>query len=492
MHPLIDSGTLPGNRGHAPADGMGPRRWVRDEVHVSGQRQRGEPRRQAGVAGFWRRALAGLIDAVLVAIVGVAAEAAYLAAQGVPPQRWRIDPSDPAQPIALGAVLLAAVLYDVVLTRRIGGTVGKRALGLRVESREGGTPGTGQLIGRLLARIVSAAPVLLGFFWVMWDRRKQAWHDKLADTVVLRDGAPRPAPVAHDDDDTGDLHFGADLAAAAMLTADEPELTDVSGAWDGFQPADAAGTATGSEPSNAGQTPASSASAQPGAAAQPSVGQPSGGSAGFAASPGSPPTFAPQPGYAAPPQPGYAAPSQPGYGAPAQPGYGAAPPPQPGYGAPAQAGYGAAPSPWPGQQQPAWGSPGLTPPPPSAARNDPNSVAIGRAGLGQDAAAWLQQVADQVDARLDRVSTTWRTSPHAEAARACAFGLLLGHLARLYPHMRPELNATAELHPSFSTLMEGARLATLEQIVAEPGRVAAWLGPLIDVQDPDRLRTLLD
>ena len=481
LHPLIDSGTLPGNRGHAPADGMGPRRWVRDEVHVSGQRQRGEPRRQAGVAGFWRRALAGLIDAVLVAIVGIAAEAAYLAAQGVPPQQWRIDPSDSTQPIALGAVLLAAVLYDVVLTRRIGGTVGKRVLGLRVESREGGVPGTGQLIGRLLARIVSAAPVLLGFFWVMWDRRKQAWHDKLADTVVLRDGAPRPAPVAHDDDDTGDLHFGADLAAAAMLTAQDAEPADAAHAWAESEPADAGGTSAGSASPLAEQMPASSAPAQPMSTPQPSGGQPSGGPAGFAASSESPPTFAPQPGYGAPPQPGYGAPPQPGYAAPAQPAY-AAPPPS---------AY-AAPSPWPGQQQPAWGSPGLTPPPPAAARNDPNSVAIGRAGLGQDAAAWLQQVADQVDARLDRVSTTWRTSPHAEAARACAFGLLLGHLARLYPHMRPELNATAELHPSFSTLMEGARLATLEQIVAEPGRVAAWLGPLIDVQDPERLRTLLD
>ena len=427
------------------------------------------------MAGFWRRALAGLIDAVLVGIVGVAAEAGYLAAQGVPLQRWRIDPSDPAQPIALGAVLLAAAIYDVVLTRRVGGTVGKRVLGLRVESREGGTPGTGQLVGRLLARIMSAAPALLGFFWVMWDRRKQAWHDKLADTVVVHDGAPRPAPVAHDDDDTGDLQLGADLAGAAMLTATEPEPTP-----------DASGPAPGTESSPAEQMPAQPATpaASPSPGLDPSAAPASAGPPGFAASPEPSPAFAPPQSYGAPQ--GYGTPPQPGYGVPGQPGYGVTPP-QPAYAAPTPG-----PSSWPGQQQPAWGSPGLAPPPPAAARNDPNSVAIGRAGLGQDAAAWLQQVADQVDARLDRVSTTWRTSPHAEAARACAFGLLLGHLARLYPHMRPELNATAELHPSFSTLMEGARLATLEQIVAEPGRVAAWLGPLIDVQDPERLRTLLD
>jgi uncharacterized RDD family membrane protein YckC len=427
-----------------------PRRWVLDEVHVSGQRQRGEPRRRAGVAGFWRRALAALVDALLIAIVGIAAEAGYLGAQGTPPQQWRIDPSDPAQPIALGAVLLVAVLYDVMLTRRLGGTVGKRLLGLRVESREGGPPGTGQLLGRLLGRIVSALPALLGFFWALWDRRKQTWHDKLADTVVLRDGAPRPVPVV-DDEDTGDLRLSADLAPAAVLAAAAAGETAAES-----EPAPV-------DPAPAEQMPAKPAPAQamaepqPMAAPQPMAPQPMAAPhAGFGASPQPPPTFAPQAGYGVPPQPAYAAPSG-----------------------------------WPGQPQPAWGSPGLAPPP-APVRNDPNSVAIGRAGLGQDAAAWLQQVADQVDARLDRVSTTWRTSPHAEAARACAFGLLLGHLARLYPHMRPELNATAELHPSFSTLMEGARLATLEQIVAEPGRVAAWLGPLIDVQAPERLRTLLD
>lgn len=423
---------------------------------MSERRQRGEPRRQAGVAGFWRRALAALVDALLIAVVGIAAEAGYLGAQGTPPQQWRIDPSDPAQPIALGAVLLVAALYDVLLTRRLGGTVGKRLLGLRVESREGGPPGTGQLIGRLLGRILSALPALLGFLWALWDRRKQTWHDKLADTVVLRDGAPRLVPVAHDQD----LQFAGDFAPAAVVAA---AMADPD--------------AGGAAPEPLGHSPAQpdqSFSSQPMAApAQPM------------AAPAQPMTAPAQPMAApqamAPPESGFA---------PAQP-----PPtyaPQPGYGVQAQPAS-AAPSGWPGQQpQPAWGSPGLAPPPPAAARNDPNSVAIGRAGLGQDAAAWLQQVADQVDARLDRVSTTWRTSPHAEAARACAFGLLLGHLARLYPHMRPELNATAELHPSFSTLMEGARLATLEQIVAEPGRVAAWLGPLIDVQAPERLRTLLD
>jgi uncharacterized RDD family membrane protein YckC len=27
----------------------------------------------------------------------------------------------------------------------------------------------------------------LGVFWMLWDRRRQAWHDKLAKTVVVKD-----------------------------------------------------------------------------------------------------------------------------------------------------------------------------------------------------------------------------------------------------------------------------------------------------------------
>lgn len=132
------------------------------------------------------------------------------------------------------------------------------------------------------------------------------------------------------------------------------------------------------------------------------------------------------------------------------------------------------------------------PPPPGAPPVDPNSLAIDRAGLPPDQAEWLREVARQVEPRLDRVAPDWRRSPQAEAARACAFGLLLGYLARTYPHARGDLSRAAEAHPSYGTLPAGNRLGTLEQISADPQRMAAWLGPLIDVGDPQRLRNLLD
>ena len=112
--------------------------------------------------------------------------------------------------------------------------------------------------------------------------------------------------------------------------------------------------------------------------------------------------------------------------------------------------------------------------------------------MATDSASWLQQVAGQVDARLDRVSPHWRTGPQADAARACAFGLLLGYLARMYPHMQAELSRVAEAHPSFSTLQSGSRLQTLQEIAGDPGRATAWLGPLVGVDDAGRVRNLFE
>ena len=443
---------------------------------MSGQRQQGG----RVLAGFWRRALAALLDALLVAVLAIAAEAGYLASTG----SWEPDFSDPAQPIVGATVALAAVLYDLLLTWRIGGTLGKRALGIRVAPREGGRPGFGQLLGRMLARLISLLPALLGFWWAGWDRRKQTWHDKLADTVVVRDDAPVARPVA--------APLPAQDAGGAMLppssggeeSAGGPPSS--AGSEEGDMPADiavaaaaAGGVAAGPAHEDTGPLYRSGAPQAPGQNPMP---QP-------AASPSGPVESPPQP--PAPPQspPQSAAPPQ---WASTQSAAPPTPPQQPAWNPEPAAGMWAPQAPQSMPQAAPQPPGGLAPPPGMPTRNDPNRVAIGRAGLGHDAATWLQQVADQVDARLDRISGTWRGSPHAEAARACAFGLLLGHLARLYPHMRPELNATAELHPSFSTLLEGSRLATLEQIVAEPGRIAAWLGPLIDVQEPERIRTLLD
>ena len=67
-------------------------------------------------------------------------------------------------------------------------TPGKLWLHLKiVDERTGGKPSTPQLIGRYLGYYVSMLPFMLGIIWVGIDERKQGWHDKLANTLVVKE-----------------------------------------------------------------------------------------------------------------------------------------------------------------------------------------------------------------------------------------------------------------------------------------------------------------
>lgn len=67
-----------------------------------------------------------------------------------------------------------------------GQTVGKRLMGIRVIDFTNGQPiDYGKALIRYIGRIVSSIACLLGYLWVLWDPEKQAWHDKIAGTVVV-------------------------------------------------------------------------------------------------------------------------------------------------------------------------------------------------------------------------------------------------------------------------------------------------------------------
>jgi uncharacterized RDD family membrane protein YckC len=66
-------------------------------------------------------------------------------------------------------------------------TLGKMCLSVKiVDAKTLGKPTNKQLISRMLGYIVSTVPLLLGFFWISFDPRKQGWHDKIAGTVVVK------------------------------------------------------------------------------------------------------------------------------------------------------------------------------------------------------------------------------------------------------------------------------------------------------------------
>ena len=66
-------------------------------------------------------------------------------------------------------------------------TPGKMAISaVIVDARTFAKPSLAQLIGRYVGYYVSAIPLMAGIIWVAFDKRKQGWHDKMANTVVIR------------------------------------------------------------------------------------------------------------------------------------------------------------------------------------------------------------------------------------------------------------------------------------------------------------------
>jgi uncharacterized RDD family membrane protein YckC len=77
-------------------------------------------------------------------------------------------------------------LNFVVLAGRTGQTLGKRIIGIRIV-RDNGLPfSLGVAVTRHIAGyLLSALGAFLGFAWILWDRKQQGWHDKLAHTHVI-------------------------------------------------------------------------------------------------------------------------------------------------------------------------------------------------------------------------------------------------------------------------------------------------------------------
>ena len=89
--------------------------------------------------------------------------------------------------LAYAVTTLTGISYYTVLEGGPRGqTLGKRLLGIRViDFRSGGPIGFARGAFRYLARILSALPLFLGYFWMLWDNESQTWHDKLVSTLVV-------------------------------------------------------------------------------------------------------------------------------------------------------------------------------------------------------------------------------------------------------------------------------------------------------------------
>ncbi|MBX3146262.1 MAG: RDD family protein [Gemmatimonadales bacterium] len=89
---------------------------------------------------------------------------------------------------AAAAVLLPIAYFIWYLTlMRKGLSPGKQLLGLQVVNQQSGAiPGLATMFVReIVGRFLSGLVFGVGYLWALFDKNAQAWHDKLAGTVVV-------------------------------------------------------------------------------------------------------------------------------------------------------------------------------------------------------------------------------------------------------------------------------------------------------------------
>ena len=162
----------------APDSDITPERYAPDAAPIA-------------YATFWQRFAAAFLDGIITQVIGAAIGfvAGLIAEPIITGARSRA--AEVAITLGIGLQVIGFVIgwlyYALQESSAAQATLGKRALGLRVTDLEGRRISFGRATGRLFAKIPSAAILLIGFLMQPFTAKKQALHDIIAGTLVLKD-----------------------------------------------------------------------------------------------------------------------------------------------------------------------------------------------------------------------------------------------------------------------------------------------------------------
>ncbi len=152
-------------------------------------------------AGFWQRFLALVIDSILIGVIRSILVIPILAAVGLSfvGDIQDLDTADSSDVIAMAAAFIGALMATAAISSVISilyfsfmesskyqASVGKLALGLIVTDMEGNRIDFGKALLRNFGKLVSGAILLIGYIMAGFTDKKQALHDMIASTLVLK------------------------------------------------------------------------------------------------------------------------------------------------------------------------------------------------------------------------------------------------------------------------------------------------------------------
>ena len=143
--------------------------------------------------GFWKRTVAVLVDTFLIILVTLPILIWVYGIEYLNNEHLEKGSFD----FIINYVF--PTIAVILLWRYYQATPGKMIFNATiVDAKTGGKPSLRQLIIRYLGYIISTTPLCLGFFWIAFDKKKQSFHDKLANTVVIQPKVIESEPVKID------------------------------------------------------------------------------------------------------------------------------------------------------------------------------------------------------------------------------------------------------------------------------------------------------
>ncbi|MDX1528248.1 MAG: RDD family protein [Gammaproteobacteria bacterium] len=144
---------------------------------------------QPEYVGFGVRFVAFLIDSVWALVAATLLAALIIGQPDIDVETISQDPAGTLAQLSgrlLFDLAVVAILVVVFWMAR-SATPGKMVFSAVIaDAKTLGMPSKAQLIVRYLGYYLSMFGFMLGFLWIVFDKRKQGWHDKLAGTVVIK------------------------------------------------------------------------------------------------------------------------------------------------------------------------------------------------------------------------------------------------------------------------------------------------------------------
>ena|SRR5436190_5272766 len=146
-------------------------------------------------AGFWLRFGAWVIDWIITAIGGLCVGGCMggamggmigAAGGGGNSARMRAQMSGLRLTGQLIGIVIGWLYYALMESSNSQATLGKMACGIIVTDLNGEKISFGRATGRHFAKILSGLILLVGYMMAGWTEKKQALHDMIASTLVMR------------------------------------------------------------------------------------------------------------------------------------------------------------------------------------------------------------------------------------------------------------------------------------------------------------------